>query len=68
MIPMVVGVLGMVCKDFGKRLRELETRDKIEAIQTATLLRSAKICLKSPEDPRRDPCERSPYKTVVKNS
>ena len=38
MIPIVVGVLGMIPKGLEKRLEAIEIRGRIESIQTTTLL------------------------------
>ncbi len=43
MTPIIVGVLETVPKNLEKTLRELEIRGRIKAIQTTTLLRSARI-------------------------
>ena len=42
-IPVVVVALGTVPKGFERRLKMFEIRGRIETIQTAALLRSAKI-------------------------
>ena len=38
MAPVVVGVLGMVPKDWKKSRKELEIRERIKSIQTIALL------------------------------
>ena len=43
MIPIIVGVLGIVPKSLEKRLTGLEIRGRIMNIQTTALLRSARI-------------------------
>ena len=48
-IATVVNVPGMVPKGLEKRLEELETRGRIETIQTTVLLRPARILKRVPE-------------------
>ena len=43
MIPIVTGVLGTVTKGLLQGLEILETRGRLETIQTRVLLRSARI-------------------------
>ena len=42
-IPIVIGAVGTVTKGLIKGLEDLEIRGRVEAIQTTTLLRSARI-------------------------
>ena len=42
-IPLVIGVLGTISKDFVKGLEELENGGRAEIIQIRALLKSAKI-------------------------
>ena len=42
-ILIVIRAIGMVSKDLEKKLGELETREKIEIIQTKRLLQSVRI-------------------------
>ena len=42
-IPMVIGMLGMVPKDLERRQDEFEIKGQIENIQTIALLRMARI-------------------------
>ena len=42
----VAGALGTVFKDLQKRLEKLETRGRIETIQTTALLKSSRILRK----------------------
>ena len=48
-IPTVICALGMIPKGFGKRLEELETRGRIDIIQTTELL-TDQYTEKSPGD------------------
>ena len=42
-IPIVIGAFGTVTKGLLKGLEDLEIRERVEAIQTTTLLRTARI-------------------------
>ena len=42
-IPIVIGALGIVTKGLIKGRKDSETRGRVEAIQTTTLLRWARI-------------------------
>ena len=43
LIPIVIGALGTVSERLLKRLKGLEIRERVETIQTITLLRSDRI-------------------------
>ena len=42
-IPIVIGAFGTVTKGLQKRMEDLEVGGRVEAIQTTTLLRTARI-------------------------
>ena len=47
-IPIVVGVLGTISKNLGKKI-EMKIRERIETIETTALLKSVRILSKSPQ-------------------
>ena len=68
-IPIVVGTLGTVHKGLEKRVGRLETRSRIDTIQTIALLKSGRIFRRVQETCcHSDSCEKQPVKTDVKNS
>ncbi len=48
-IPSVIGAFGTVTKGLIKGLEDLETKERVETIQTTALLRSARIPRRTPE-------------------
>ena len=52
MIPIVIGALGTISKEFIKGQGDLEIRVQVKTVQAIALFRSARI-LKSPGDLRR---------------
>ena len=42
-IPIVIGILGTVCKGLEKSLEEVEIRGRIEYVQATAVLRSVRI-------------------------
>ena len=68
-IPSVIDVLGMVPKDLGNRLNELEIKGRIKTIQTTVLFRSTKILRKVLETYyNSDNTEKPKANTDVKNT
>ena len=43
LIPIVIGALGIILKEFVKGLEDLEIRGQVEKIQTIASMRSARI-------------------------